>query len=104
MRKSVDSCHSFECDGRGNAARQIQSELLCLMRRIEACIQFGGLAMATAGSHNEEFAEDCIILDDVTPRHATAVAALNACHSALGEALCHFLKATVSGILPPHAV
>ena len=50
------------------------------MRRIAA-------AMDQEHSNDPEGSADVFILDDVTPRYATANAALNACRAGLGHAL-----------------
>ena len=102
MKNPTDSGNSFGCAVAQDAAGSIHSDLLSLIRRIQTSIGFGKLAMATAGPDDEENA-DFFILDDVTPRYATADAALNACHAALGEALCYLLEANISSA-PPRVV
>jgi hypothetical protein len=94
MKKTTDGVNSLGCAGQQDTAGSIH-DLLSLIRRIQTSIGFGGLAMAAAGRDDEENA-DFFILDDVTPRYATVNAALNACHAALGEALCHLLEAKIS--------
>jgi hypothetical protein len=98
MKKTTDGGNSFGCAGQ--QAGSIRPDLLSLMQRIQASIGFGELAMATAALDDEEVVEGQFILDDVTPRHAMANAALKACRAALAEALCHFLEAETSGVLP----
>jgi hypothetical protein len=97
MKKTTDGGNSF---GRvGQQAGSIHSDLLSLIQRIQTSIGFAELTTATAGPGDEENA-DFFILDDVTPRCTTVDAALNACHGALVEALCHLLEAKMTGISP----
>jgi hypothetical protein len=103
MKKPTDGGVSFESRERQNAAGSIHSDLLSLIRRIQTSIRFGELAMATAALDDGEVAEGQYVLDDVTPRHAIAIAALNACHAAVGEALRHFLEAEMPGVSPQAA-
>ena len=100
MKKPTDRDVSFECRERQHAAGSIHSDLLSLIRRIQTSIQFGELAMATAALDDGEVAEGQFVLDDVTPRHAMANAALSACHAALSDALRHFLEAKMSEVSP----
>ncbi|WFU72953.1 MULTISPECIES: hypothetical protein [unclassified Bradyrhizobium] len=65
----------------------IAAELRSLIARIEISMRLIDAAMededdsATAGS------TEIVVLDDVTPRYATASAALNACRAELSHAL-----------------
>lgn len=49
---------------------------------MEACVLETGLARGDPAS-----SADIFVLDDVTPRYATASAALNACRTGLGHAM-----------------
>jgi hypothetical protein len=102
MKKTTDGVNSLGFAGQQDTAGSIHLDLLSLIRRIQTSVGLGELAMATAGRDDEENA-DFFILDDVTPRYATVNAALNACHAALGEALCHLLEAKISSA-PPRVV
>ena len=75
-----------------DSRRLIEAELRSLIARIDISVRLIDAAMkpeddepvpdsAIAGS------TEIIVLDDVTPRYATASAALNACRAGLGHAL-----------------
>jgi hypothetical protein len=82
-------------DGRQqDAAGLIVADLQSLMRRIQISIGFNELAAISASVEDENLAGVLLILDDVTPRYATANAALNACQLTLGNALGCLLEGT----------
>jgi hypothetical protein len=62
------------------------SDLLSLMQRIQTSIRFNDLALAVVSLENNDLDGGLFILDDLTPRHAMANAALNVCHIVLGNA------------------
>ncbi|MCJ9734454.1 hypothetical protein [Bradyrhizobium sp. PRIMUS42] len=77
----------------------IAAELRALITRIESSMRLIDAAMMEAGMPETGLLEtglaqgdpagsaDIFVLDDVTPRYATASAALNACRAGLGHAL-----------------
>jgi hypothetical protein len=97
MKNPAGGDLSFEYGELQNAAGSICSDLIGLMTHLQTSIAFSERAMATFSLDDEYVAGSVYILDDVTPRYATANAALNACQAALGEALCHLLEARMSG-------
>jgi hypothetical protein len=100
MKKMTGGDVSFECGGLQDATGSIFSDLVGLITRLQTSIAFSERAMAALGLDDEEVADCVFVLDDVTPRYAMANAALNACHAAMGEALCHLLEAKMSGVSP----
>jgi len=71
-----------------DSRRLIEAELRSLIARIDISVRLIDAAMkpedvepVCAGS------SEVFVLDDVTPRYATASAALNACRAGLGHAL-----------------
>ena len=97
MKNPTDGVNSIGFAGQ--QAGSVHSDLLSLIQQIQACIRFTEQTMATVASDNGEV-DDFFILDDVTPHHAMVNAALNVCHTALGEALCHSLEAMMSSAPP----
>ena len=77
----------------------IAAELRALITRIESSMRLIDAAMMETGMPETGLLEtglaqgdpagsaDIFVLDDVTPRYATASAALNACRAGLGHAL-----------------
>jgi hypothetical protein len=103
MKKPTDADLSFERGGPQDADRSLLSDLMgliSLITRLQTSIAFSERAVATVGLDEEKIDDTVFVLDDVSPRYATANAALNACHAALGEALCHLLETKMSGVSP----
>ena len=67
----------------------IAAELRSLIARIETSMRLIDAAMDTEDGRRDRGygSADIFVLDDVTPRYATASAALNACRAGLGHAL-----------------
>lgn len=65
----------------------IAADLRLLIAQIEASMRRIAAAMDQEHSNDPEGSTDVFILDDVTPRYATANADLNACRTGLGHAL-----------------
>ena len=70
----------------------IAAELRALITRIESSMRLIDAAMMNAGQEPDDSSDqagsiDIVVLDDVTPRYATASAALNVCRAGLGHAL-----------------
>lgn len=72
----------------------IVADLRALITRMESSMRLIDAAMMQAGMLETGLARgdpagsaDIFVLDDVTPRYATASAALNACRAGLGHAL-----------------
>ncbi|MCK1733161.1 hypothetical protein IVA79_04090 [Bradyrhizobium sp. 138] len=77
----------------------IAADLRALITRIESSMRLIDAAMMETGMLETGLSEsslaqadpagsaDIVVLDDVTPRYATASAALNACRAGLGHAL-----------------
>jgi len=73
----------------------IAAELRSLIARIEISLRLIDAAVTSDGEPDDDSAilsadlgsTEIVVLDDVTPRYATASAALNACRAELGRAL-----------------
>jgi hypothetical protein len=69
----------------------IASDLRSLIAQIESSMRLIDAAMMEAcpaqDDGDQTGSADIFVLDDVTPRYATASAALNACRAGLGHAL-----------------
>ncbi|KRQ11447.1 hypothetical protein [Bradyrhizobium manausense] len=70
----------------------IAAEIRSLIARIEIGMRLIDAAMSSGDMEPEDDSADLgsseiVVLDDVTPRFATASAALNACRAELGHAL-----------------
>jgi hypothetical protein len=65
----------------------IAADLRSLISQIETSMRRIAAAMDEEHGSDPESSADVFILDDVTPRYATANAALNACRAGLGHAL-----------------
>ncbi len=68
----------------------IAAELRSLIARIEISVRLIDAAMTSDEAEPEPDglgSTEIVVLDDVTPRFATATAALNACRAELGRAL-----------------
>lgn len=86
----TDSCQLIAADLRSLIARIETSMRLIDAAMMEAGMSENGLLeMGLAQEVNADPAgsADIFVLDDVTPRYATASAALNACRAGLGHAL-----------------
>ena len=70
-----------------DSRRLIAAELRLLIAQIETSMRLIDAAMDQEHSSDPEGSADVFMLDDVTPRYATANAALNACRADLGHAL-----------------
>ncbi|MCK1743374.1 hypothetical protein IVA80_21585 [Bradyrhizobium sp. 139] len=70
-----------------DSRRLVAADLRLLIAQIETSMQRIAAAMAQERSNDPEGSADVFILDDLTPRYATANAALNACRAGLGHAL-----------------
>ncbi|QPF92159.1 hypothetical protein [Bradyrhizobium commune] len=65
----------------------IAADLRSLIARIEISMRLIDAAMEQTDESGVAGSADIFVLDDVTPRYATASAALNACRAGLGHAL-----------------
>lgn len=65
----------------------IAAELRSLIVRIEISMRLIDAAMESEDDGLIAGSSEIVVLDDVTPRYATASAALNACRAELGHAL-----------------
>ncbi|MHB0773897.1 hypothetical protein [Bradyrhizobium sp. 5.13L] len=65
----------------------IAADLRLLVAGIETSMRRIAAAMDQGYGSDPEGSADVFLLDDVTPRYATASAALNACRASLGHAL-----------------
>ncbi|WP_354231007.1 hypothetical protein [Bradyrhizobium sp. F1.4.3] len=65
----------------------IIADLRALIARIETSMRLIDAAMEREDDGGVLGSTDIFVLDDVTPRYATASAALNACRAGLGHAL-----------------
>lgn len=65
----------------------IAADLRSLVAQIEASMRRIAAAMNREHGNDPEGSADVFLLDDVTPRYASANAALNACRASLGHAL-----------------
>ncbi|OAF11937.1 hypothetical protein AYJ54_07430 [Bradyrhizobium centrolobii] len=65
----------------------IAADLRSLIARIESSMRLIDAAMTQENDSAIVGSADIFVLDDVTPRYATASAALNACRAGLGHAL-----------------
>jgi alkylation response protein AidB-like acyl-CoA dehydrogenase len=65
----------------------IAADLRALIARIETSMRLIDAAMEQDDDGSVMISADIFVLDDVTPRYATASAALNACRAGLGHSL-----------------
>jgi hypothetical protein len=65
----------------------IAADLRMLISQIETSMRRTATAMNREHGNDPEGSADVFVLDDVTPRYATAIAALDACRAGLGHAL-----------------
>ncbi|OAF05344.1 hypothetical protein [Bradyrhizobium neotropicale] len=65
----------------------IAADLRSLIARIESSMRLIDAAMAEEDDGDPAGSADVFVLDDITPRYATASAALNACRAGLDQAL-----------------
>jgi len=95
--KRISQCRKAADDGASALPEHhhdgsIVSELAALLDHVQASIKAIETVIARdASSGSSECVDNVAILDDVTPRHARASAALNACNACLSAAL-QFLR------------
>ena len=65
----------------------IAADLRVLISQIESSMRRTATAMDQEHRSDPESSADVFVLDDVTPRYARAIAALDACRAGLGHAL-----------------
>jgi hypothetical protein len=65
----------------------IAADLRSLIAQIETSMRRIAAAMDQEHGSEPEGSADVVVLDDITPRYASASAALNACRAGLGYAL-----------------
>ena len=65
----------------------IAADLRLLIAQIETSMRRIAAAMDQEHGSDAEGSADVFVLDDVTPRYATAITALDACRAGLGHAL-----------------
>jgi hypothetical protein len=65
----------------------IAADLRMLISQIETSMRWTATAMDQEHSSDPESSADVFVLDDVTPRYAMAIAALDACRADLGHAV-----------------
>ncbi|MCA1365606.1 hypothetical protein I6F14_31885 [Bradyrhizobium sp. IC3069] len=65
----------------------IAADLRLLIAQIETSMRRIAAAMDQEHGSDPEGSADVVLLDDVTPRYASASAALNVCRAGLGHAL-----------------
>ena len=78
-----------------DSQRLIAADLRLLIAQIETSMRRIAAAMDQEHTGDPEGSSDVFILDDVTPRYASANAALNACRADLRQAL-HYLSESSS--------
>ena len=71
----------------GDSRQLIVADLRSLIAQIETSMRLIETAMAQDAGGDEPGSIDVVVLDDVTPRYATATAALGACRAQIGLAL-----------------
>jgi hypothetical protein len=71
----------------GESRQLVAADLRLLISQIEASMRRIATAMDQEHGSDPEGSADVFVLDDVTPRYATASAALDACRAGLGHAL-----------------
>jgi hypothetical protein len=86
MQEATDYRVSFAHQGQQDATSLLLSDLLSVIQRIQTSIRFNDSAMAVFSLENSDLDGDLFIQDDLTPRYATANAALTASHTILGNA------------------
>ena len=72
----------------------IAADLRLLIAQIETSMRRIAAAMDQEHTGDPEGSSDVFILDDVTPRYASACAALNACRAGLRQALQHLSESS----------
>jgi hypothetical protein len=72
-----------------DSRRLIAAALRSLIAQIETSMRLIDAAMAQEDGSDPAGSANIIVLDDVTPRYATASAALHACRAGLDDALQH---------------
>lgn len=63
------------------------ADLRALIARIDTSVRMIDAAMEQAGQFDAAGSTDLVVLDDLSPRYATASAALLACRAGLDDAL-----------------
>jgi hypothetical protein len=86
MREATDYSICYACSGQQDAGSLLLSDLLSLMQRIQTSIRINDLASEVISLEDNELQADRFILDDLTPQYAMTNAALNVCHTMLGNA------------------
>ncbi len=77
---------------RNDSYHAIVSDLISLIEQVQNCTRLVESAIASeALPGDQEAAAKFVVLDDVTPRYATATTTLNTCNAGLNMAL-HFLR------------
>jgi hypothetical protein len=83
----------------------IVSELAALLDHVQASMKAIETAIARdASSRSPEYADNVVVLDDVTPRYARASSALKACNTNLDAALQFLRHAETSAPLTKSAL
>lgn len=92
-----------------NSRQLIAADLRSLIAQMERSMRLIDAAMAQDDG-DQTGSIDIFVLDDVTPRYATASAALNACRAGLGHALQSLsetggpVEMTIDAANPPHRI
>ena len=98
MQNSADSGLAAPSEGRNDSFASIVSNLVSLSQHIQASIELIETAIDQESlADDQEICADIVVLDDVTPRYAKAIAALSACNASLGVAVELLLDTKTSG-------
>ena len=73
-------------NARNESRELIAADLRMLISQIETTMRRTATAMDQEHGSDPEGSADVFVLDDVTPRYATAIDALDACRASLGNA------------------
>jgi hypothetical protein len=88
MQGRADRNATVESSEPNDKYDSIVSHLASLIDHVQTCTKLIESAIGSEAFPGDEYlAPDVAVLDDVTPRYATASAALNTCRSSLGMAL-----------------
>jgi hypothetical protein len=83
---------AIEPEDRNHVYHSIVSDLVSLIEHVQASLTLiEQVAAGEASRGDQDVAANIIVLDDVTPRYATASAALKVCNADLGIALLSLL-------------
>jgi hypothetical protein len=94
MHNVPDGRVSAPSEGRDDIINSIAFDLNTLITHVQASMEAIEAVIAQeAFSHDENIADNMIVLDDVTPRYLSANAALSVCNVKLGAALQFVLDA-----------